>query len=101
MGSRRRACSSVFSRTRAAWLSGILTILPLAGRLVTLRLEPTLLHVIVDGKLWGLGLMRAGTNPLQRGQISAAALSSRSVSSAFVKMTKPRFSSGTSITRVT
>jgi hypothetical protein len=26
--------------------------MPLAGRLVTLRLEPTLLHVIVDGKLW-------------------------------------------------
>ena len=30
----------------------ILVGMPLAGRLVTLRLEPTLLHVIVDGKLW-------------------------------------------------
>jgi transposase InsO family protein len=26
--------------------------MPLAGRLVTLRLEPTLLHVIADGRLW-------------------------------------------------
>jgi transposase InsO family protein len=30
----------------------VLVGMPLAGRLVTLRLEPTLLHVIVDGKLW-------------------------------------------------